>query len=101
MIQPWLLWLSGLSASLQTKGSLVQFPVREHASVVGQVPSWGHATERQPHTNVSLPLSFLSPHSKNKDVKSEALACFNDGSLDSYLTPSLKNFTLNGKQELK
>ena len=26
-IVPWLVWLSGLSASLQTKGSLVRFPV--------------------------------------------------------------------------
>ena len=29
----WLVWLSGLSASLRTKGSLVQFPVRAHAWV--------------------------------------------------------------------
>ena len=35
---PWLLWLSGLSASLQTKGLLVQYPVRAHAWVTGQVP---------------------------------------------------------------
>ena len=38
----WLVWLSGLNASLQTQRSLVQFPVRAHAWVVGQVPSWGH-----------------------------------------------------------
>ena len=25
---PWLVWLSGLSASLQSKGSVVRFPVR-------------------------------------------------------------------------
>ena len=37
----WLVWLSGLSASLRTKGSLVRFPVRAHAWVVGQVPSEG------------------------------------------------------------
>ena len=42
---PWLVWLSGLSTGLQIKGSLVQFPVRAHASVVGQVPRWG--CERQ------------------------------------------------------
>ena len=41
--EPWLVWLSGLSTGLQTKGSLVQFWVRTHAWVVGQVPSWGHA----------------------------------------------------------
>ena len=29
--ESWLVWLSGLSASLQTKGSQVQFPVRSHA----------------------------------------------------------------------
>ena len=31
-------WLSGLSAGLQTKGSLVQFPVRAHTWVMVQVP---------------------------------------------------------------
>ena len=35
---PWLVWLSGLSAGLRTKGLLVQFPVRAHAWVAGQVP---------------------------------------------------------------
>ena len=40
---PWLVWLSGLSAGLQTKRSLVRFPVRAHAWVVGQVSSWWHA----------------------------------------------------------
>ena len=39
--KPWLVWLSGLSAGLQTKGSLVQFPVRAHAWVVSQVPAGG------------------------------------------------------------
>ena len=28
---PWLLWLSGLSTGLQTKGSPVGFPVRAYA----------------------------------------------------------------------
>ena len=32
-----LVWLIGLN--LQTEGSLVQFPVRAHAWVAGQVPS--------------------------------------------------------------
>ena len=41
-IKPWLVWLSGLSAGLQTKGSPVRFPVRAHAWDAGQVPSWGH-----------------------------------------------------------
>ena len=35
------MWLSGLSASLQTGGSLVQFPVGAHAWVAGQVPGRG------------------------------------------------------------
>ena len=35
---PWLVWLSGLSASLQTKGLLVRFPGRTHAWVGSQVP---------------------------------------------------------------
>ena len=42
--EPWLVWLSGLSASLQTKGSPVQFLVRAHAWLGGQVPSWGHVS---------------------------------------------------------
>ena len=39
---PWLVWLSKLSAGLQTKGLPVRFPVREHAWVVGLAPSWRH-----------------------------------------------------------
>ena len=35
---PWLVWLSGLSGGLQTKGPQVQFPVRADAWVMGQVP---------------------------------------------------------------
>ena len=57
-VEPWLLWLSGLSASLKTKGSPVCLAVRAHAWVVGQVPSGGCA--RGNHT-----LKFLSL-SKNK-----------------------------------
>ena len=59
---PWLVWLSGLSAGLQTKRSLVWFPVRAHAWVAGQVPSWGSArtTDRcfSPSISPSLPLSL-------------------------------------------
>ena len=53
------MWLSGLSAGLRTKGSLVPFPIRAHAWVVCWVPSGG-ASDRQPHIDVSLPL-FLPP----------------------------------------
>ena len=49
---PWLMWLSGLSGSLRTKGLLVRFPVRAYAWVVGQVPSGGRA--RDNHTLVFL-----------------------------------------------
>ena len=66
LILPWLVWLSGLSASLQTKGSLVQFPVRAHAWVAGQVPSGGRVpSERQPHIDISL-LLFLPAFSSLK-----------------------------------
>ena len=56
--EPWLVWLSGLSAGLRTERSLVQFLVRAHAWVVGQVLGWC-MYERQP-IDVSLPL-FLPP----------------------------------------
>ena len=56
---PWLVWLSGLSASLWTKGSPVWFLVRAHAWVIGQVPSRGHA--RGNHTLMFLSLSFYIP----------------------------------------
>ena len=62
-------WLvCGLSASLQTKGSLVWFPVRAHGWVAGQVPSKGCA--RGNHTLMFLSLLFsLPPLSKNKKNK--------------------------------
>ena len=44
---------------LQTKGSPVQFPVRAHAWVVGQVPRRGPRVT-QAHIDVSLSL-FLPP----------------------------------------
>ena len=34
---PWQVWLSGVVAGLETEGLPVQFPVRAHALVVGQV----------------------------------------------------------------
>ena len=59
-IEPWLVWLSGLSADLQTKGSPFRFPVRPpHAWVAGQVLSRGRV--RGNHTLMfPLPL-FLLP----------------------------------------
>ena len=35
---PWLVWLSGVNAGVQTKRLLVQFPVRACAWIAGQVP---------------------------------------------------------------
>ena len=57
--EPWLVWLSALSTSLWTKGSLVWFPVKRSCLACGPGPHLG-ARERQPHTDVSLPL-FLPP----------------------------------------
>ena len=59
LVAPWLVWLSALSAELQNKGSLDQFPVRAHAWVVGQVPSRGCVESN--HTLMFL--SFLLPFS--------------------------------------
>ena len=57
--------LSGLSASLCIKGLQVQFPVRAHAWVVGQVPS--RACVRGNHTLMFLSLSYSLPSPLPKD----------------------------------
>ena len=61
---PWLVWLSGLSTGLRIQRSLVQFPVRAHAWVAGQVPGWEHLRGSLwmflLYVYVSLPL-FLPP----------------------------------------
>ena len=54
-----MVWLSGWSANLRAKGSLVRFPVRAHAWVADQVPSMGHA--RGNHTLMFLSLSLSIP----------------------------------------
>ena len=69
LFEPWLVWLSGLSIHLQTKGSLVQFSVRPHAWVAVPVPSIGYA--RGNHTLMFLSLCFSLPsplkiNNKNK-----------------------------------
>ena len=61
---PWLVWLSGLSTSLRTKGSQVQFPVRAHTWVAGQVPSTGCARGNHTLMFLSLSFSFSSPSIK-------------------------------------
>ena len=64
--ESWLVWLSGLSVGLQTKGSPVRFPVRAHAWVAGLVPSWGHMRGNHTLMFLSLSFSFPAPLSKNK-----------------------------------
>ena len=70
-MEPWLVWLSGLHVSLRTKGSLVRFPVRAHAWIVGQFPCLPGGA-RGNHTLMFLSLSFSLPSllSKNKYTKS-------------------------------
>ena len=65
-LSPWLVWLSGLCASLRTKGLLVQFPVRARTWVVGQVPSWGCVRGKHTLVLLSLSFSFPFPLSKNR-----------------------------------
>ena len=48
-----------IELGLWTKGSLVQFPFKAHAWVVGQVPNRGHV--RGNHTLMFLSLSFSLP----------------------------------------
>ena len=63
---PWLVWLSGLSAGLRTKGSPVRFPVGAHAWVAVQVPSGGHVRGNRTLMFLSLSFSLPSSLSKNK-----------------------------------
>ena len=57
LLQPWLVWLSRLRAGLQNKRLLVQFPVREHTRVVGQVRSQVGGIQRG-NRMLGLPLFF-------------------------------------------
>ena len=74
MMKPWLVWLSGLSVSLWTRGSPVQFPVGAHAWVLGQVPRRG--CMRGNHTLMFL--SFLSPVPSRKINKWNIFKSCND-----------------------
>ena len=57
----WLVWLSELSASLQTKGLPVRFPVKADAWDVGQIPSRGmQVTKSLKHTERYLPQNGFS-----------------------------------------
>ena len=66
-VLPWVVWFSGLSASLRTKGSPVRIPVGTHAWVAGRVPMGG-GNVRGNHMLMFFSLSFSlpSPLSKNK-----------------------------------
>ena len=63
---PWLVWLSGLSADLQTRGPPVRFLGRAHAWVAGQVAGWGYARCNHTLMFLSLFFSLPSPLSSNK-----------------------------------
>ena len=81
----WLMWLSGLSASLWTKGSLVGFPLRAHAWVAGQIPS--RRCARGNHTMMFLSLSSSLPRSLkiNKIFKKKLSKSFNKKRKPLYL----------------
>ena len=59
-----------IECGLGTKGSPVQFPVRAHSWVAGQVPSGVHMRGNHTLMFFSLSFSFPSPFSKNKYIKS-------------------------------
>ena len=71
---PWLVWLSGLSTGLRTKGLQVWFLVRAHVWVTGQVSSGG-MWEAPTHWCFSPSLSPSLPLSENKILKKKIL-CF-------------------------
>ena len=66
MIPLWLVWLSKLSAGLETKGLLVQFPVSERAWVFCQVPSRGNEKGNYTLMFLSIFSSLPTPLSKTK-----------------------------------
>ena len=57
-----------MSTGLQTKGSLVRFPVRPHAWVAGQVPSGRRARGNHIWMFLSLSSSLPPPLFKNKQI---------------------------------
>ena len=59
MLQPWLVWLSGLRAGLRTKGSLCSIPSQGMCLGCGPGPLQ-RVHERQPHIEASL-LFFVPP----------------------------------------
>ena len=59
VVAPWMVLLSGLSARLGTKGSLISIPSQGTCLSCRPGP-WLGVHESQPHIDVSLPL-FLPP----------------------------------------
>ena len=71
LLQPWLLWLSGLGVLPQPKLSRVQFPVRAHAWVVRLAPSQGACENQLIDVSLSRPrfsLSFFLPPVLSKKI---------------------------------
>ena len=95
MPQPWLVWLSGLSASLRIKGSLVQFPSRAHAWVASQVPSRGcmrgnHTWCFSPSLSPSPPFCLKIHRQKENDASQVCVPsdfCHHHPRTDSWLCP--------------
>ena len=82
MNQPWLVWLSGLNAGLQTKGLPVRFSVRAYAWVEGQVPKWGCVGGNHTLMFLSHSLSFPYPSLKvNQNLKKKKVIILNNTKL--------------------
>ena len=69
------MWLSGLSASLQTKRLLVWLPVKAHAWVAGKVPCWGCAKGNW-YVSLTHWCFFLTLSLKIKSFKKIANGCW-------------------------
>ena len=96
-----------IGCCLQTKGSPVQFPVRAHAWVTGQVPSRGHARGNHPLLflclSPSLPLSlkinktlFLKSYKQNN-----VWICISIGRRDLTFFRFSKDFVNPSPKEVK
>ena len=93
--QPWLVRLSGLSASLRTKQSPVRFSVRAHAWLAGQVPNRGRV--RGNHTLIFLSLSSSFPFSLKRN---NILKKIEEENSPSFVFGK-KGGTINGNQEMR
>ena len=94
---PCLVWLSGLSASMQTKGSPVLFPVRAHACVVGQAPVGG-TQKATTHWFFSPASPSLSLSLKIKSLKKKKRISFSSTSHHTILATKRKIITISKDQ---